>query len=317
MLSFSFGANNGTSIAKYQPPIGTDTIINNGQSRTVNTKAHCISVMKEYECKSLEELRMEDYLANRKGSQAETLGSFTFGATLQPSTFGQTTIEATEKESIFGLARNAFGQIVGTTTQPIRSTGPTCFGATDSCTSFGGKSAFAPTVQQTSKNWPLNGTELFGAPNRPSAPDKSLVDSTISVIDQPATTVFGITPTQSFGPKGAIDVTVTSTDVSSSVGNKPPLFFGQTMDTSIASAFGPATCLNVGSGVIAEQQQKNAFTENTKFGGSITHVGGTSSTMRPITNFGLIPSYILYLFIFLVVLSFLSFVLRLLSILPF
>lgn len=40
-----------------------------GTSTTVNTKQHCITAMKEYEGKSLEEIRLEDYTANRKGPQ--------------------------------------------------------------------------------------------------------------------------------------------------------------------------------------------------------------------------------------------------------
>ena len=311
MLSFSVGPNNGTSIAKYQPTISTDTIMSNGRSNTVNTKHQCITAMNEYEGKSLEELRMEDYLANRKWPQAATLDSFVFGATSQPSIFGQAAIEATENKNMFSSTSNAFGQIVATGfgTQPIRSTWTTGFGAT--------------TVEQPKKNWALNGTGLFGATKRPSTSDaestkdKGLVDSTISVFGQPATG-FRITPTQSFGPTGTNDLAATTTDVSNSLGNKQPLFFGQTMDTSTASAFGPTTCLDVGSGTIAEQQQQNALTANTKFSGSVTHVGGASGTMRPTTtSFGVIPSYIVYLFVFLVLLSFLSFLLRLLSILSF
>ncbi|EDV94992.1 nuclear pore complex protein Nup98-Nup96 [Drosophila grimshawi] len=75
------GVNAGTSLVKYQPTIGTDTLMKGGQTNNVNTKQHCITAMKEYELKSLEELRLEDYMSGRKGPQAGSApGAFGFGS---------------------------------------------------------------------------------------------------------------------------------------------------------------------------------------------------------------------------------------------
>lgn len=68
----------------------------NNTFQTINTKIQCIAAMKEYLSKSMEELRMEDYQANRKfptasslfgGTNFSTASTFSspFGATCQYS----------------------------------------------------------------------------------------------------------------------------------------------------------------------------------------------------------------------------------------
>lgn len=183
------GPNPGSSLAKYQPTIGTDTLMKAGQPNNVNTKQHCITAMKEYEMKSLEELRYEDYLSNRKGPQAGTApGAFGFGspatgaqpaagglfgspAQQQPSTglFGQAA--GTENKSLFGTS--AFGQPAGTSAfgapaqqsnflqKPFGAPVTSAFGATpsDPANPFGAKPVgFGQT-----------GGSMFGQPTATSA----------------------------------------------------------------------------------------------------------------------------------------------------
>lgn len=65
--SFGGGQTQTGTINKFIPVTGTDSVQKAGLVQSINTKHYCITCMKEYENKSLEELRWEDYQANRKG----------------------------------------------------------------------------------------------------------------------------------------------------------------------------------------------------------------------------------------------------------
>ncbi|RCN27957.1 hypothetical protein ANCCAN_26308 [Ancylostoma caninum] len=75
-------------------------MMKNGSQTTISTKHMCITAMKAYEGKSLEELRIDDYIANRK--TPSTTGGGLFGSSTQPaagtSIFGSTPA----KPSLFG-----------------------------------------------------------------------------------------------------------------------------------------------------------------------------------------------------------------------
>ncbi|XP_036674150.3 nuclear pore complex protein Nup98-Nup96 [Drosophila suzukii] len=211
------GVNTGTAVVKYQPTLGTDTLMKSGQPNSVNTKQHCITAMKEYEGKSLEELRLEDYMCGRKGPQAGSApGAFGFGSqvaqpaqpaagglfgnTAQPSTglFGQT---VTENKSMFGTT--AFGQQPATNSafgapaqqnnflqKPFGAATTTPFAApaADASNPFGAKPAFG------------QGGSLFGqAPATSAAPAFGQTNtgfggfgSTAGATQQ--TSLFGATP---------------------------------------------------------------------------------------------------------------------------
>jgi len=53
----------GSRSVKFQAVTGTDSIVKHGVSQTISVRHHCITSMREYESKSLEELRLEDYAA--------------------------------------------------------------------------------------------------------------------------------------------------------------------------------------------------------------------------------------------------------------
>uniref|UniRef100_A0A672FWT7 Nuclear pore complex protein Nup98-Nup96 n=1 Tax=Salarias fasciatus TaxID=181472 RepID=A0A672FWT7_SALFA len=86
---FSAAQQPGTTV-KFNPPTGSDTMVKAGVTTSINTKHQCITAMKEYENKSLEELRLEDYQAGRKGPtnpMAAGTGSL-FGTATSSTTTG-------------------------------------------------------------------------------------------------------------------------------------------------------------------------------------------------------------------------------------
>lgn len=60
------------SAVRFHPEVGTDVMVKNNVSRAVNTRFQCISLMREYSNKSLEEIRFQDYEDQRKGPQELT-----------------------------------------------------------------------------------------------------------------------------------------------------------------------------------------------------------------------------------------------------
>ncbi|XP_060808331.1 nuclear pore complex protein Nup98-Nup96 isoform X2 [Amyelois transitella] len=230
--TFGQQAATGTGHVKYNPLVGTDVVVKGGTSQNVIIKHHCITCMKEYESKSLEELRLEDYTAGRKGSagggmfggfqQTENkplFGGSTFG---QPATtsapnvfggggalntsggFGQTNTfsfgnnaqNTTNTTGLFGTAKPAFGAPAtsGTGLFGAASTQASTFGTNTSTFGFG-----ATTQNQTGG--------LFGA--------------------KPATSGFGAPATSGFGGFGAA--------------SPAPTLFGAKPQQSAAPAFGTPT----------------------------------------------------------------------------
>lgn len=102
---FGQPANNqqgGTAIAKFQAPQETDTLMKGSTQSYVQTKQQCITFMREYAEKSLEELRFEDYAANRKGPQG---GAGMFVPSQQTGVFGATA-QQPQANSLFGGQQN-------------------------------------------------------------------------------------------------------------------------------------------------------------------------------------------------------------------
>ncbi|MCP9259431.1 Cell division cycle protein 16-like protein [Dirofilaria immitis] len=252
-----------------EPPTSTDTMLRNGTNQTISTKHMCITAMKQYENKSLEELRCDDYLANRKGPQN---GGLTFGQTSQPSSslFGSNT--NTTQSSIFSQNKPLFGSTstgFGATT----TTSSLLFGTPTTTTSiFGNKPVSGGLFGSSATTSPFGQTQtstgLFSA--KPSTgfgtqSSSLLVDQLStpprlrqahlhlqSATSTASTSLFGAKPsTSGFGAFGASTSTASpfgSQSTGGIFGSKPVtggLFgsntgslFGQAAPSSTSSLFG-------------------------------------------------------------------------------
>ncbi|XP_054610233.1 nuclear pore complex protein Nup98-Nup96 isoform X3 [Dunckerocampus dactyliophorus] len=110
---FSATQQPGTTV-KFNAPTGNDTMVKGGVTTNINTKHQCITAMKEYENKSLEELRLEDYQAGRKGPTnqmpAGTGGLFGAAAATSSAPTGLFGSSAPNSSFSFGQNKNTFGQ---------------------------------------------------------------------------------------------------------------------------------------------------------------------------------------------------------------
>ncbi|VDL69526.1 unnamed protein product [Nippostrongylus brasiliensis] len=226
-------------------------MMKNGSQTTIQTKHMCITAMKAYEGKSIEELRIDDYIANRKTPSAtgglfgsstttNTAGSI-FGSTpAKPSLFGSSTTTtspfgATQGTSLFGQNNNnatairmvyyrAFG-----TTQPQQQTGSlfggSSFGTTTTTTSA---FSFGSTTNTTSSPFGQTATSttgLFGS---------NTATNTGSLFGKPAGTgtfSFGGSSNATFGQAATGGGLFGSTQ-------KPGGLFGSTTGTTGGSVFG-------------------------------------------------------------------------------
>ncbi|XP_066999530.2 nuclear pore complex protein DDB_G0274915 isoform X8 [Anabrus simplex] len=191
-----FGSNTttqtmGTPI-KFIPATGTDTEVKIGVIRTIKTQHHCITCMREYEAKSLEELRLEDYMLNHKGPWQTPEQSGLFGTSTPPSLFGSAPGNTAGGGSLLG-DKPLFG---GGTTMGFRSgTGifgsnslslfynPACFGAVTTTTGF----SFS-TTNTSSPFGASTQSKLFGgfkatsSKNVETDPIQQLTDTELSKI---------------------------------------------------------------------------------------------------------------------------------------
>ncbi|KAM8975297.1 nuclear pore complex protein Nup98-Nup96 isoform 2-T2 [Pelodytes ibericus] len=193
----------GTTV-KFNPPAGTDTMAKGGVTTNISTKHQCITAMKEYESKSLEELRLEDYSANRKGPQNPV------GAAAGTGLFGASTATSTASTGLFGSAANSGFTFGGNKTAFGTSTG--AFGA-----STGG--LFGQQASQPA-------TSLFNKPFGPATttPSTGFSFGNANTLSQPQQSTMGLFGTTQATQSGGLFGTTTNTNAGTAFGTGTSLF---------------------------------------------------------------------------------------------
>ncbi|KAG6800055.1 nuclear pore complex protein Nup98-Nup96 isoform X2 [Apis mellifera caucasica] len=252
------------TVVKFTPVITTDSMSKNGISHTISARHWCIASMKEYESKSYEELRFEDYSVGRKGP-----GTGIFGTPAQPSPFGN--------------AGAGFGGMSGG------------FGATTQSGSSGlfGKpiTSFGTPATTTTNNFAFNSTpstNLFGSntqkPFGTAAPTPLFAASNTN---QNAGTGFGINTGQNttFGP------TFGSTQSNQSIGlfnqNKSAFNAPSTSSSAAFSNFGQTPSSNTGTSLFgAKSTGTIGFGTTSSFGSTTPSTFGTTTGFTAGQNSG-------------------------------
>lgn len=208
----------GTAVVKYQPSHGTDTLLKSGNTTNINTKQHCITAMKEYEGKSLEELRLEDYLDNRKGGAQVGQTTSLFGP--QPTNtglvFGQPQaggiFAQQDNKNVFGSqAPTGFNQTAtgfGQAGQQTSIFNKTFQGNPATTSTFGGFNNTTATANNPFGQKPFGqtSTSLFGQTQPPTSTTSTFGNSsffgTTQQQPQQGTSFFGNTDNKSFALPG-------------------------------------------------------------------------------------------------------------------
>ncbi|XP_069679986.1 nuclear pore complex protein Nup98-Nup96 isoform X2 [Periplaneta americana] len=300
--SGGFGASNTTAAAvgtpiKFTPVTGTDTMVKNGVTQTISTRHHCITCMKEYESKSLEELRLEDYAANRKGPQQAPQQTGLFGTSTGGSLFGTGASTSTGTGGIFTDSKPLFG---GGTSMGFGSNAGGVFGSTNQQSGgLFGKSGFGTMTTTTggsvfSFNTPTTANPFgVNAQPKPFGTATPQTNSLFGATSQPSSfgtpstgfTGFG-TQNQSIGlfsaNKPSFNMATTSTGFSfgqNTATNSGGLFGAKpTGTTGFSSTFGNPTSSSFGTNVFGTNQNPSLFNQPFKPATSGFSFGQTPST---------------------------------------
>ncbi|XP_011153337.1 nuclear pore complex protein Nup98-Nup96 isoform X2 [Harpegnathos saltator] len=272
-----FGNSNTTTtvpmgtVVKFTPVVTTDSMSKNGISHSISARHCCIVAMKEYESKSYEELRFEDYQVGRKGPQNTGL----FGTPAQPSPFGNTTAGTSTAGTAFGSMTGGFG-----TTSQSGSTG--LFGKP--ITNFGTP---ATTTNSFAFNSPSS-TNLFGT-NSQAKPFGTAAPTPLFATNntnQTAGTGFGgINTGQSTGFGSAFGSTQPNQSIGLFSQNKSAFNIPSTSTSTGFTGFGQTASNNTATPLFGNKTTTAGFGTST-FGTAAPSAFGTNTGFNSGQNTG-------------------------------
>lgn len=247
------------TVIKFTPVVTTDSMTKNGTAHSISVRHCCIVAMKEYESKSYEELRFEDYSVGRKGPQGpQGPGTGLFGASAQSSPFGNTAAGTSTAATGFGGMSGGFG----TTSQ---SGSNSLFGKP--MTSFGGQSATTATntfVFNSTTNSNLFGNNAQAKPFGTAAPTPLFANSNTN---QTAGTGFGgINTTQNTTFGSGFGATQPNQTIGLFSQNKSAFNIPATSSGTGFTNFGQAAVSNSGTSMFNAKPAMSGFVGVSTFG---------------------------------------------------
>ncbi|XP_050452741.1 nuclear pore complex protein Nup98-Nup96 [Cataglyphis hispanica] len=272
-----FGNTNTTvptgTVVKFTPVITTDSMSKNGISHSISARHCCIASMKEYESKSYEELRFEDYQVGRKGPQTGL-----FGTSAQTSPFANTAAGTSTGGTGFGSMAAGFG-----TTSQSGSTG--LFGKP--ITNFG------TPATTTTNNFAFNSTpttNLFGT-NTQTKPFGTAAPTPLfgtSNTNHTAGTGFGsINTGQTTGFGSAFGSTQPNQSIGLFNQNKSAFNIPSTSTSTGFTSFGQAATNNTTTTpLFGNKTNTTGFGTTSTFGAAAPSTFGTNTGFNSASNTG-------------------------------